>query len=189
MQGLKRILEHIGLKQTELAKLLDVSPRTVSMWATGEVELPGPVAAYLRVLQAAGPEILASEFGRLKGRHRMFDEGLYSLNYAGGSGDPDYGGDALAVLRAGRIVGSDRWGGLFEGNYRFDEVTQTNHFRLLMRVPPEGELVTGFTAGPEGATVEFVAELERASPVTTATIEVCGQPVELKLTFLSPLPR
>lgn len=188
MDSLKRILERIGLKQTELARLLDVSPRTVSLWATGEVNLPGPVAAYLRLLQAAGPDLVATEMSRLTGRPRMFDEGLYALAYQGHDGTPPQGGDALAVLRAGRIIGSDRWGGMFEGSYRYDPKHETNHFHVRMQVPPHGELVTGFTGGPDGATVDFVAVLDRATPVASATIEIEGQPVDLKLTYLGPLP-
>jgi transcriptional regulator with XRE-family HTH domain len=186
--GLKHILNTVGLKQTELARLLDVSPRTVSMWATGEVNLPGPVAAYLRLLVAAGPDNLAAELGRLQGRHKMFDEGIYSLSYAAAGEDFKTGGDGLAVLRSGRIVGSDRWGGMFEGSYRFDGTSQTNHFHLRMQVPADGELVTGFTGGPEGATLDIVAVLERASPMASATIEIDGRAVDLKLTYLGPLP-
>lgn len=188
MHGLKRILVRFGLKQTELAKLLEVSPRTVSLWSTGEVSLPGPVRAYLRVLQAAGPDLLASEIGRLDGRPRMFDEGLYSLTYAARGAGPSESGDALAVLRAGRIVGSDRWGGLFEGSYRFDSATQTNHFHMRLRVPPDGELVTGLAGGANGTTVEVVTVLERAAPVASATIDIGGEPLDLKMTYLGPLP-
>jgi len=93
--------------------LLDVSPRTVSMWATGESSVPGPVEAYLRLLSSASPDVVAAELGRLKDRHRMFDEGIYSISYCDPKTHTTTDGDALAVLRSGRFVGSDRWGGLF----------------------------------------------------------------------------
>ncbi|MEQ1710457.1 MAG: helix-turn-helix domain-containing protein, partial [Hyphomicrobium sp.] len=65
--SLKGILDQLGLKQTELARLLDVSSRTVSLWATGETALPGPVAAYLRVVRSR-PDVLHLELKRLEGR-------------------------------------------------------------------------------------------------------------------------
>lgn len=188
MHVLKRTLERFGLKQTQLAKLLEVSPRTVSLWATGEVALPGPVRAYLRLLQSASAESVASELARLEGSRKTFDDGLYHLSYEGRFEPADPGGEALAVLRAGRIIGCDRWGGMFEGTYRFDHFSQTNQFHMCLKVPPEGELVTGLKGGPDGSSVEFVVALERATPVASATIEIESRAVDLKLTYLGPLP-
>lgn len=188
MVGLKQALERLGLKQIELARLIEVSPRTVSLWATGEVALPGPVAAYLRVLQAAGPDVLAAEFARLDGRKKSFDEGVYTFSYALNGASAESGGDALAVLRSGRIIGSDRFGGVFEGSYHYDPAQQSNLFHVRVKVPPGGELVTGFVGGPDGANLDIVATLERAAPVATATIDVAGKPVDVKLTYLGPLP-
>lgn len=51
-QGLKQILDRQALRQADLARLLDVSPRTISLWATGETALPGPVADDLRVVRS-----------------------------------------------------------------------------------------------------------------------------------------
>lgn len=186
--GLRVALERLGLKQTELAELLSVSPRTVSIWATGAAALPGPVAAYLRVVQSLAPAQLSLELGRLDGRQRMLDEGIYSLNYRAeiaGQADAD---DGLAVLRNGRILGSDRWGGVFTGSYLFDPATTSNTVHIRMQIPPGGRLISGYTAGPKGSTLEFVASLERAAPVSTTVVDVAGQPVEVQLTYLGPLP-
>ncbi|MDX2307866.1 MAG: hypothetical protein NW216_06495 [Hyphomicrobium sp.] len=188
MSQLKNTLDRIGLKQVELARLLDVSPRTVSMWATGDAPVPGPVDAYLRVLENSGPDTVASELGRLKGRHKAFDEGIYMLSYADPNAKGHAGGDALAVLRAGRIIGSDRWGGLFEGSYRFDSVHEANHFHVRIKVPPEGELVNGIVAGRDGALLDVVAVLDRATPEAVATVDIGGRPVALRLAYLGPIP-
>jgi transcriptional regulator with XRE-family HTH domain len=198
MHGLKRILDRLGLKQAEFARLLGVSARTVSLWATGEVALPGPVKAYLRLLQTAPPDTRALEIARLAGPHAALDEGLYSLSYGlpetnradpGRPAPPScVAGEALAVFRSGRVVGSDLWGGKFEGTYRFDTARRTNHFHIRLRVPPDGELVTGLSAGSEGATVEIEAEFEPAGPITTAVVDIAGRPVGLTLAYLGPLP-
>lgn len=186
--GLKDALERLGLKQAELARLLDVSARTVSLWATGETQLPGPVAAYLRVLQVLPAGALADELRRVNGRSKMLDEGLYSLDYRGEyQGEADVG-CALAVLRNGKVLGSDRFGGVFMGSYDFDAATGLNSVHLRMHVPPDSMLVTGFVAGADGATIDVIGSFSRAAPVTKALAEVAGRPVEVTMTYLGALP-
>jgi transcriptional regulator with XRE-family HTH domain len=189
MNGLKRILDRLGLKQTEFAKLLDVSPRTVTLWVTGESPVPGPVKAYLRLLLGAGASVRAAEFSRLLTHRPGFDDGLYSLTYAGANAGqfPSSGIPAVALLRSGRIVGTDAGGGKFEGTYHFDSVRQTNHFHVWLRVPPAGELVTGADVGQSGGVIEVIAELERAEPVASTVAYAGGLPLELTLAYLGPL--
>lgn len=186
--GLRDLLDLLGLKQAELARLIDVSPRTVSLWATGEISLPGPVAAYLRVLQLLPAAALAGELKRIKGRSKMMDEGIYSLEYRTDAGPDHEIGSALAALRNGKILGSDCWGGVFMGSYEFDPESERNTVHLRFRVPPDGRLVTGFTAGPDGATVDIVGSFERAAPVTKARAEIAGQPLDVTMTYIGPLP-
>ncbi len=187
-RGLKESLQRLGIRQAELARLLDVSPRTVSLWATGDSPLPGPVAGYLRVLEMAGADAKGRELKRLEGRARMLDEGIYGLAYTGEHlGEAD-GGDALAVLRNGKILGSDRWGGVFSGSYEYDAAAGTNKVHVRLDVPPEGVLVTGFSAGRDGATIDIVGCFERAAPEASITIDIAGRPVDIKLTYLGPVP-
>lgn len=167
--GLKCVLDRLGLRQAEFAKLLGVSPRSVSLWATGEVKLPGPVQAY--------------EFARLRGALRRVDDGLYRLIY-GSEG----GGEAIALVRAGRIVGSDRSGARFEGTYQFDSARRTNHFHVWLRVPPAGTTLTGLAAGEGGALVEVVAEVNEPGPVASVTARIGEESLELRLAYLGPLP-
>lgn len=190
--SLKDILDRLGLKQTELARLIDVSPRTVTHWASGDAQLPGPVAAYLRVLQQLPAKALAGELQSVKRRSKMIDEGLYNLEYRsnlpGARGAASDVGSALAVLRNGKILGSDRWGAVFMGSYDFDPETELNSVHLRLHVPADGILITGFTAGPEGATIEIVGSFARALPVTTTITDVAGHPVEVTMTYLGALP-
>lgn len=190
--SLKETLERLGLKQSEFARLIEMSPRSVSLWATGESPLPGPVAAYLRVLQLLPADARADELRRVQGRSKMIDEGLYNVEYrsTGHRGDDAdaAGGSALAVLRNGKILGSDRWGAVFMGSYEFDPVSETNAVHLRLHVPPEGELVTGFAAGPEGAIVEVTGQFDRAAPVSRAVADVAGRSLEVTMTYLGALP-
>ena len=184
MHGLKRILDRLGLKQQEFAELLEVSPRTVTSWVTGDIALPGPVKAYLRLLLDADPSVREVELGRLTNRKRGFHDGLYRLSY-GQPEDPASDNEAIAMLRSGRILGTDAGGGKFEGTYRFDRVRQTNHVHVWLHVPPAGRLATG--ASPCGGVVEVVAELDRAEPIVSTTAQVGGLPLKLTLAYLGPL--
>lgn len=190
MNGLKRVLDRLGLKQSEFAKLLDVSPRTVSLWATGDVALPGPVRAYLRLLQHADLAGRAAELARLSTPLPIIKDGLYSLTYGASSGryEKTDTKSGVALLRNGRIVGSDAGGAKFEGTYQFDSARQTNHFHVWLRVPPAGELVTGHDASETGAMVEVIADLDRADPMASTVVHVGGRPLGLTLAYLGPLP-
>ncbi|MEO1543723.1 MAG: hypothetical protein AAFR75_06870 [Pseudomonadota bacterium] len=186
--NLKRTLKAFGLKQSEFAQLVDVSLRTVSLWASGERPLPGPVQGYLRLLALLPSETRAREFQRLEGRNNMLDDGVYALDYRGESGGEAAIGDALAVLRNGRILGSDRWGGTFTGSYDFDAAEKSNTLHVRLAVPPGGLLVNGFSAGPDGATVEIVGQFDRAAPVSKTSVVIGGKPIDLQLTYIGPLP-
>ncbi len=118
----------------------------------------------------------------------MFDDGIYEFAFKARSETAAGNGDGLALLRAGTILGSDRGGALFTGRYEFDPVSAKATVHVRMQVPPEGELVTGFSAGPEGALIDIVGRFDEVTPVSTSVIEVAGEPVELKLTYLTPPP-
>lgn len=185
---LKDTLARLGLKQAEIAQLLGVSPRTVSLWATGEQAVPGPVQGYLRLLEQASNEIRDREFRRLAERAHRFDEGVYRVTYRGiarGEREADH---AIAVLRNGRIVGADRHGGVFRGSFAFSPADGLNTVHLRVEVPADGMLVNGFHAGPEGATVDLVANFKRATPTAKATVQVAGAPIEIELAFIEALP-
>jgi hypothetical protein len=182
--ALKEVLERLGLKQTEFARLVQVSPRTVSLWATGESPMPGPVLAYLRVLVALSPEALAVELNRLDGRTQMLEEGIYNIAYRGELGH----GSGTLVFRNGKVAGTDVSGGSFEGTYNYDAATQLNNVVVTLKVPPNGSLVTGLTAGPMGATLPISASFKRPAPKSAARVKVAGRPVDVELTFVRSLP-
>ncbi len=117
----------------------------------------------------------------------MLDEGIYGLSYSGGERGAD-GQSALAVLRNGSILGSDRAGALFTGSYQYDAAERTSTVHVRMQIPPGGELVTGFAAGPGGAIVDIVGRFERPDPHATAVVDVGGRPLEVRLSYLGPLP-
>lgn len=118
----------------------------------------------------------------------MLADGIYGLRYSAECEGGRDAGAALAVLRGGRILGSDPWGGLFAGSCEFDPEARLNKVRLKFEVPPGGTLITGFSAGPSGAVLDIVGTVKRAAPLTATVVEVAGMPVSVELTYLGPLP-
>jgi hypothetical protein len=118
----------------------------------------------------------------------MLQDGIYGLHYASVGGGAAEAGNALAVLREGKILGSDPWGGVFTGSCEFDPGQRLSKVRLRLEVPPEGTLITGFSAGPAGATLEIVGAVARPAPEATAVVEVAGVPLSVQLTYIGPLP-
>lgn len=186
--SLKLQLQRLGIRQTELARLLEVSARTVSLWSTGAVPIPGPVAAYLRVLEATGPEGLDRELTRLAHRTHRINEGVYALSYHGLDRGLRTEGEAIAILRNGNIMGSDRAGAIFRGTYIFDRFRATNKVHIQLSIPPAGMLVNGHAAGADGAAIDVVGEFRRKPCDTAIVLKVAGRPVEIQLNYLGPVP-
>ena len=118
----------------------------------------------------------------------MLRDGLYGLAYAAKGERMPTEGSALATLRQGRIVGSDPWGGVFTGSCRFDTARHLSTVQLRFDVPPEGKLITGFSTGPGGASLDIVGAFEGEAPRIATVVEVAGAPVRVELTYLGPLP-
>jgi hypothetical protein len=118
----------------------------------------------------------------------MLENGIYDLRYSAANGGTSDAGSGLAVLRDGKILGSDPWGGVFVGSCEFDPAARVNTVRLRFEVPPEGELITGFAAGPTGAVIDIVGAISGGAPAAKTVVEVAGAPVNVELIYLGPLP-
>ena len=118
----------------------------------------------------------------------MLENGIYGLYFTAPHASAPEAAEALAVLRDGKVLGSDPWGGVFAGSCEFDPAQRANKVRLQFGVPPEGTLVTGFSAGPDGAVLEIAGTVRRGGPQMTTVVEVAGALVNVQLTYLGPLP-
>jgi len=54
-------LDKFGLSPPSFAKLVGVTPRAVSLWLSGQREVPGPVCAYVRLLLSLPPHLRRRE--------------------------------------------------------------------------------------------------------------------------------
>jgi hypothetical protein len=146
---LKAALETLELPQNQLAALLGVTTRAVGMWANGEREIPGPVAAYVNLLVSLPRAISTKELARRREEPEML-EGMYRLDFSGSAGF----GVAALVIKDGTVFGSDVSGVLYDGHYEPTgtpgEVTVT----LTLTVPPRVALVQGIVADHRGFTFQ-----------------------------------
>lgn len=118
----------------------------------------------------------------------MLSDGLYGLTYRTDEGGEVTRGEGLAVLRAGQILGSDAWGGVFSGSCWHDLDHDVSLMHVRLDVPPFGELMTGMFAGPEGAQLDISAEFGVPAPTASAVVDVGGRPLAVELRYLGPIP-
>ena len=114
-------------------------------------------------------------------------DGVYRIYYRD-LADPVFGPEhALAVLREGQVLGSDPCGGVFSGA-EDSELKNPTVVRVRLTVPPCGELVTGYLAGSEGATIEISGAFSPLANTQRSFVDIAGDPVEIELVYLGPLP-
>jgi hypothetical protein len=118
----------------------------------------------------------------------MLEDGIYGLRFAASHDGEPTDGSGLAVLRDGKVLGSDPMGAVFTGTYEFDATRQLNKVRLRLDIPADGELVTGFAAGAAGATLDVVGAFAGSSAETTVFMQIAGAPVGVQIRYLGPLP-
>lgn len=185
MSSFNEELSELGLSDLEFARLAGVSAKDVRTWSKSDAPLPRSVQAYLSLLKQTGASAAAKENQNLEGRARVLDEGIYAITYR--TLEAEFGG-ATAVLRNGMILGSDREGGVFSGGYQFDAARNVNRVCVRFAVPPERALVTGFCAGPGGASVDMVGEFESLMSQPAVTIRMGDDTFDVELRYLGPLP-
>jgi hypothetical protein len=128
---------------------------------------------------------------RLRWQHHvasaMLKDGLYDLSYRSVEASAPPIGYGLASLRNGKILGSDRWGGVFSGSYRFDPNRGVGEVHVRLNAPPDGVLITGLPSGPSGLELDLVAELNRDERGTSAMVNVGGCPVAVEFSYIGPI--
>ena len=117
----------------------------------------------------------------------MLQDGLYDLSYRLGETSAPSTGYGLASLRNGRILGSDRWGGVFSGSYRFDADRGVCEIQVRLNAPPDGVLITGLPSGPDGLALDLVAEFKGDTPGTSTVVNVGGCPVAVEFSYIGQI--
>lgn len=180
---LRSIIEELGISQAELSRLIEVTPRAVSLWLSEEREVAGPVAAYLRLLASLPRSLQVKELARIRKEDPSMYEGMYRFDYQGKEGT----GLGVMVLARGRAFGSD-------GGVQYDGTYQPSTARpgyvdahLHLTVPPGVPLVQGVAAQAVAYGFDLNCSFA-ARGVTAVGIETPFGLVEAQVTFLRPVP-
>lgn len=73
---LRALTDQLGISQVDLSRLIEVMPRAVSIWLSGERAIPGSVVAYLSLLASLPSALRAAEFARLGAQMGTLRSGL-----------------------------------------------------------------------------------------------------------------
>ena len=115
----------------------------------------------------------------------MLKDGLYELLYR--SETPAAASDSLhIVLRKGKVLGSDQWGGVLFGECHYDRHTGRHGVIVRLQVPPGGILITDQTPRPQGCIIDIEMTLNGADAGGSGVVDVAGQPVRIELVYKGP---
>ena len=136
---LKAILEQIGISQADLADLVKVTTRAVNLWMTGSRSIPGPLAAYVRLLASLPMGMQQAELARLQERAKTMKDGMYLIEYAGQASS----GYGTLIFDSGRIYGVDVAAGKYDGEYQFNEASGLVDVKIRVQMPAGQPSVIG----------------------------------------------
>lgn len=118
----------------------------------------------------------------------MFRDGIYRIAYSSGLQPARADDEALVIVRDGQILGSDPHGGVYLGTTTEGTATGATEVRLRAEIPPDGVLVTGFTAGCEGASLTVSGTIDPSAQNQCVTVNIGGENVVIEVAYLGPLP-
>lgn len=138
---LRAFLTEMHLSQADFARLVDVTPRAVTLWMSGERAISGPAAAYIRVFRLLPLNHRHVELSRLIEHSAGMRDGWFAISFQG----PQGAGMCILVLDGGRVYGTDKQGVRYDGEYVFDEKTGNAHVRVKVTFPPNVASVVGIS--------------------------------------------
>ena len=181
---LRMAIERLELSQADLAKLLEVTPRSVNMWATGQRAIPGPVAAYIRIFEMIQQPFRDAELARIRKEEPMLKEGMYGIDF---SGTHDSGMGTL-ILENGRVYGADVAGGRYDGDYEYNRSTGMIESNLKVTIPPGVGTVQGIPPQPFEFAFNVKAQFPRGTENSIITVKTDAGTVKVRIRFLRALP-
>lgn len=180
---LRDSLAAIALQPLDLATLLEVTPRAVSMWLGGERSVPGPVAAYLDLLLSVTPEQRQLFIRRKLHGASIVRNGMYHINFAGPAGS----GEGVLIIQNGIAYGSDSGGGNYDGICDIDPTTGMARLRLKCAMPAGSQSVLGPNL-PYAWTVNVVALFNPEQDSGPIRVSTDHGTAEAMFRYMRPLP-
>jgi DNA-binding transcriptional regulator YiaG len=178
----RNALVGLGLTQAELSRLIDVTPRAISLWLAGDREVAGPVEAYLNLLLSSPRELREMEFARIREGDPSMSEGMYAVGLQGRAG----AGLAVLVLEKGRVFGSDG-GARYDGTYKPSPRVGFTDLDIRLTVPPNVVLVQGVPPQPFSYGFDVHCSI-MARGATQIEVQTPYGPVRANVSFLREIP-
>ncbi|MDB5395473.1 MAG: hypothetical protein JWM91_2979 [Rhodospirillales bacterium] len=144
--------------------------------------VPGPVAAYLRLILTLPPALQAKEISRLGGETMSID-GMYAVEFAGKTGS----GFASLVLDKGLVFGSDSGDVQYDGTYQPSAVAGEIDLSVTARVPPNVQLVMAYPPQPVPYSFSLMCSLKPQSS-SEVRIQTDLGPVTARMRYMRRLP-
>ncbi len=181
---LKEILTALGITQADFARLIGVTSRAVTLWTAGERPIPGPVEAYVRLLQILPQNLRQVELNRLKEKGSGMRDGMFGITFQGQQSS----GVGVLIFDNGRVYGTDEAGVRYDGGYVFNENSGLAEVKIKVTFPPNVKAVFGISNPYEWAfdiTTSFDPN-QNSGPLAVKTS--IGKPIKAVYTFLRSLP-
>jgi hypothetical protein len=185
---LRTILNDIGISQAEFARLINVTPRAVSLWMVGSRAIPGAVEAYARLLLSLPPGQRQVELARLKERKSTMREGMYAVVFKTTTRQGENNGAGVLVLEGGRAYGADPGLAKYDGTYVYNEETGVADVQIKVTFPPNGEAVFGVSHPYEWAFEGNCKINLNLNPAKTVLRAPTGDNIDIDVIFLRTLP-
>ena len=177
-------LQELGISQADFARLTDVTPRAISMWIAGDRAIPGPVRAYLNLLQSLPANLRQVELSRLKERKDRMREGMYAVEYQSVAGN----GVGVLVLENGHAYGADPWGGKYDGGYVYNERSGLADLSLKLTFAPNAPAVFG-VSHPYEWSVDVTTQLDPSKDRGHLRIATpIGPQIDVEYHYLRAMP-
>lgn len=180
---LKNAMSALGLSAASLSKLLDVTPRAISMWLTGERSIPGPAEAYINLFSKLSPSQQELEIQKSEVEKLTMKDGLYQLEFAG----PNGAGYGVLIFDNGRVYGSDVGLGKWDGSYKMNPITKRAEIELTVQMPAGSESVLG-PAQPFRWNVDVRATMDPSVDVGYIDAQTNLGPAKAKYIYMRSLP-
>jgi transcriptional regulator with XRE-family HTH domain len=183
-EQLKLLLNGLDLTQADFARLIGVTSRAVNLWMTEERAVPGPAAAYARLLSSLPLNLRQLEFSRLKQGGTNMRDGMFGITYQGQAG----AGMAVLIFEAGRIYGTDALKGRYDGAYVFNENSGLVDATVKVTFPPNVPSVFGIV-NPYEWSIDVTASFNPKQDAGQLNVRTSlQQPLHAQFAFLRPLP-
>jgi hypothetical protein len=182
---LKKLLVALELTQADFSRLIGMTPRAVNLWMTDVArEVPGPAAAYARLLVALPPNLRQVEFSRLKEGGTAMRDGMFGVTYRGQAG----AGMAVLIFDSGHVYGTDVAKARYDGGYVFNESTGMVDVTIKVTFPPHVTSVLGIVNPYEWSIdvkTTFDPRLDSGHLNVATSV---GQMLQAQFTFMRALP-